>query len=185
MSFKRWLPTFVAFPVGGVLSGAVAGPLDGPRSAALGGLVAGVVIALAQAVALGLPRPEGRRWAVRTAGAMAAGATVAALANGAGTSTADLVAAGVITGAAVGAAQSTVLARGRAAAAAFTAVTAVSWGLGWLVTAGVIGDNVGERFHVFGSSGALLVTVAVGLALRRLLAAPAERSVLAGTTAGA
>jgi hypothetical protein len=42
--------------------------------------------------------------------------------------------------------------------------------------AGVIGHNVGERFHVFGSSGALLVTVLTGLALRRLLGVPGERS---------
>jgi hypothetical protein len=78
---------------------------------------------------------------------------------------------GLVAGAAVGAAQSTLLGGGGHATAVWTTVTAVSWSLGWLASAGVIDTDRG--FYVFGASGALLVTVLTGLTLRRLLAAPA------------
>ena len=54
--------------------------------------------------------------------------------TGAGTEPADLMVTGLIAGAAVGAAQAPLLARGRLAAAAWTAVVSASWSLGWLVT---------------------------------------------------
>ena len=64
----------------------------------------------------------------------------------------------------VGAAQSALLPR---AAALWTAVTAGGWALAWLVTSQVIVDI--ERGHaVFGSSGAVVVTVLTGLTLRRV-----------------
>ena len=48
----------------------------------------------------------------------------------------------------------------------WTAITATGWSFGWLLTSLVIVDI--ERHHaVFGSSGALLVTLLTGLALRR------------------
>ena len=110
MTFKRWLPTFLAFPVGGFVTMQIVGGASSPAKAA---------------------------------------------------------AAGLITGAAVGGAQSLLLARGRAV---WTAITATGWSSGWLVTSLVIVDI--ERHHaVFGSSGALLVTVLTGLALRRAVLA--------------
>ena len=48
---------------------------------------------------------------------------------------------------------------------AWTAVTAAGWSLGWLVTSQVIVD-IERGHHVFGSSGALLLTALTGLALR-------------------
>jgi hypothetical protein len=51
-------------------------------------------------------------------------------------------------------------------------VTAAGWSLGWLVTSQVIVD-IERGHHVFGSSGALLVTVLTGLALRRMASAGA------------
>jgi len=122
MSFRRWLPTFLGFPIGGYLATQIVGSLHDPASAAAGGLVADVML-----------------W-------------------------------GLVTGATVGAAQSALLATGPRVAAAWAAVNAVGWSLGWLVTSGVIVD-IERGHHVFGSSGALLATLLTGLALRQLLAA--------------
>ncbi len=92
MSFRRWLPTFLGFPIGGYLATQIVGSLHDPASAAAGGLVADVML-----------------W-------------------------------GLVTGATVGAAQSALLATGPRVAAAWAAVNAVGWSLGWLVTSGVIVD---------------------------------------------
>ena len=166
MTFKRWLPTFLAFPIGGYVAMQTIGSLHDVASAAAGGLIAGAAIGAAQALAL----RTGGRWAAATAAAMAAGAALAATVTGAGTEVADVVLAGGIAGAAVGAAQGALLRRGAAAAAAWTAVTSASWALAWFTTANVIVD-LDRGHHVFGSSGALVATVLTGLALRRILAA--------------
>jgi hypothetical protein len=55
-------------------------------------------------------------------------------------------------------------------------VTGGAWALGWLVTSQVIAD-LDRGHHVFGSSGALVATIITGLALRRLLGAPAPATV--------
>lgn len=176
MRFTRWLPTFLAFPIGGYLAFETVGSLDDPVSAAAGGLLAGAVIGGGQWLAL-RSQGIGRRWVAYTAAAMAAGTALAAAVTGAGTELADLMLTGLVAGAAVGAAQSTLLARGRLVSAAWTAVTAASWSLGWLATWSV-GVDVERGYYVFGAAGALLVTVVGGLALQRMLAAP-------GATTGA
>jgi hypothetical protein len=171
MTFKRWLPTFLAFPIGGLLAIETVGSLDDPVSAAAGGLLAGAVIGAGQWLAL-RSRGIGRRWVAYTAAAMAGGSALAAAVTGAGTELADVMVAGLVTGAAVGAAQSTLLARGRRVSAAWTAVSAAGWSLGWLATWATIVD-IERGYYVFGASGALLVTVLTGLALRRMAAAEA------------
>jgi hypothetical protein len=172
MTIKRWLPTFLAFPLGGFLAWLVVGSLDGPLTAAAGGLLAGAVIGAAQAFALG----KGARWAVLTAGAMAAGTALGAALTGAGTDLGDLMLTGLVAGAAVGAAQSTLFAHTRVVALAWTAVTGASWSVAWLVSWVVIGVNADQGFYVFGSSGAIFATVLTGLALRTLHAAPRAAS---------
>jgi hypothetical protein len=169
MTFKRWLPTFLGFPVGGYIATTIVGSLHDPVSAAAGGVVAGAVIGGAQWLAL-RSRGMTRRWIGYTAAAMAAGSALGATLTGAGTEVADVMLWGLATGATVGAAQSALLARGAGVAAAWTAVTAVGWSLGWLVTSQVIVD-IERGHHVFGSSGALLATLLTGLALRHLLVA--------------
>jgi hypothetical protein len=169
MTFKRWLPTFLAFPPAGYLAFGTLGSLDDPVSAAAGGLLAGAVIGAGQWLAL-RSRGIGRRWIAYTAATMAAGTAVAAAATGAGTSLADVMLMGVVTGTAVGAAQSTLLAHGRRAAAAWTAVNAAGWPLAWLASSGVI--DLDRGWYVFGASGALLLTVLTGLTLRQMSVAP-------------
>ena len=166
MTIKRWLPTFLAFPLGGLIAMGVIGSLDDPLTGAIGGLLAGAVIGAAQALALG----AGLRFAGYTAAAMAAGTAVAAAITGAGTELADLMLTGLIAGTAVGAAQAILLGRSRLAAA-WPAVTGASWSLAWLVTWAVVGINADQGFFVFGSSGALVATILTGLALRTRVAA--------------
>jgi hypothetical protein len=162
INFMRWLPTFLAFPAGGLLAMAVIGSLDGPVSAAAGGLLAGAVIGAAQWLALGTTK----RWIAYTAGAMAGGTALAAVITGAGTDVQDLMLTGLIAGAAVGAAQATILGTAR-----WAVVTSASWSLAWLVTYAVVGVNADQGFFVFGSSGALVATLITGLALRTRVAA--------------
>src|SRR5688500_6968361 len=117
MTFKRWLPTFLGFPVGGYIATQVVGSLHDPMSAAAGGLLAGAIIGGAQWLAL-RSRGMSRRWVGYTAAATAAGSALGATITGAGTEVADVMLWGLATGATVGAAQSALLARGRAASAA-------------------------------------------------------------------
>jgi hypothetical protein len=184
MTLKRWLPTFLAFPLGGLLAIETVGSLDDPVSAAAGGLLAGAVIGAGQWLAL-RTRGIGRRWVGYTAAAMAAATALAAAATGAGTGLGELMFTGLVAGAAVGAAQSTLLAQGRLVSAAWTAVTAASWTLGWLVTWAVVGLNADRGFYVFGASGALLATMLTGVALRRVLAASQEADGAVGPAAAA
>jgi len=171
MTLTRWLPTFLGFPLGGFLAIETVGSLNGPLSAAAGGLLAGAVIGGGQWLAL-RSRGIGRRWIGYTAAAMAAGTALASVVTGAGTELADLMITGVVAGATVGAAQSVLLARGRLVSAAWTGITAASWSLGWLATSLVIGADADRGIYVFGASGALLVTVLTGVALRTAFAAP-------------
>jgi hypothetical protein len=160
-SFTRWLPTFLAFPLGGLIAIETVGSVHDPLSAAAAGLLAGAVIGTGQWLAL-RARGVGRRWIAYTAGAMAFGSGLAALLTGSGTELADVMLAGLVTGAAVGGAQATLLGRG---AATWVAVTGAAWSLGWLATWLTIVD-VERGYAVFGSSGAIVATLLTGLALR-------------------
>jgi hypothetical protein len=161
MTLKRWLPTFLAFPLGGLLAFETIGSVTNAGTAAAAGLLAGAVIGAGQWLAL---RSEGvdYRWPLVTAAAMAAGSALAVTATGAGTDTTDLVLTGAVAGAFVGTAQAALLNRPQ-----WAAVTAASWALAWLISAGVLAQQADEGFVVFGSSGALAATVLTGLALRR------------------
>ena len=204
MSLKRWIPTFLGFPLGGFLAIETVGSMHDVPTAAAGGLVAGAAIGAAQWLAL-RPRGAGPGWAVATALAGAAGTALAAAVTGAGHELGDVLAAGAITGAAVGAAQAPLLARLAAAphasapqraasdatgrhaaasrtsaprvAAAWIATTAAGWTLGWLATFLTIVD-IERGYHVFGSSGAITATLLTGLVLRQVLGAPAAAPAL-------
>lgn len=163
MTFARWIPTFLAFPLGGLIAIETVGPVEGPLSAAAGGLLAGAILGAAQWLAL-KPRGVPPSWIALTSAAMGIGLLLAALATDAGTSVADVVLTGVIAGGTVGAAQSFVLGAGTRAAVAWTGGCAAAWALGWFVTSQVIVD-LDRGYHVFGSSGALVATLLTGLVL--------------------
>jgi hypothetical protein len=164
MFLARWLPTVVAFPAGGYLAIQTIGSNDGPLTAAFGGLLVGAAVGVAQWLAL-RSHGFGPRWVIGTAAGMAVGSALAAVLTGAGTSVGALVITGSVIGAFVGAGQATQLGRGPRTATAWTALVSLTWAMGWLISGNVIVDA--ERgYYVFGLSGALLATVATGLAMR-------------------
>jgi hypothetical protein len=165
MTFKRWLPTFLAFPIGGLLAFETVGSITNAGSAAAAGLLAGAVIGTGQWLALRDHGIDGR-WPLVTAAAMAAGSALAAAATHSGTDVTDLILTGAVTGTAVGMAQAALL-----GSRTWATATAASWALAWLISAGVLAQQADEGFVVFGSSGALVATVLTGLALRRELLA--------------
>jgi hypothetical protein len=161
-SFKRWLPTFLGFPLGGFLAIETVGSVTGPLTAAAAGLLAGAAIGAAQAIAL----KAGTRWVACTALATAAGSALGVALTGAGHELADVLLSGAVTGIAVGAAQSALLGRARLT---WTAATGAAWAFGWLATYETIVD-IERGYAVFGSSGALVATVLTGLTLRAVRA---------------
>src|SRR4051794_6753888 len=172
MTLKRWLPTFLAFPLGGLIAIETVGSIGDPLSAAAAGLVAGAVIGTGQWLALRV-RGMRPRWIVHTAAAMSAGSALAAAVTGAGTDVGDLMVSGLIVGAAVGAAQAPLLGAGRRASLVWPVATAGAWALGWLASSS-IGVDVERGYATFGSAGAVLATVISGLVLARLLREPRE-----------
>ena len=168
----RWLPTFLAFPAAGLLTSLTVGPVASVASALAAGALAGAVVGGAQWLAL-RASVVGRSWWAATVVATALASAAIVAISGAGTTTTDLALRGLVTGAAVGLAQSLALRRRVAAVLGWTAVTATAWAAGWWVTAHVIVDA--ERSYVtFGSSGALLATLLTGAALRLILPGSSE-----------
>jgi hypothetical protein len=160
-SWLRWLPTILAFPVGGYLAERLAGPADHLTATLLGGALLGAVLGTAQALAL-RSRVATLPWIGATAVGLAVGVTLGSAAVDYGTGAADLAVQGAISGAVLGAAQLLVL-RGRLAGAwRWVPLTAVAWTLGWTVTRAA-GIDVEAHYYVFGLSGALVATILTGL----------------------
>jgi hypothetical protein len=155
----KWLVTFVGFPLGGLLAELVVGPVDGIGVALLGGAISGLVLGSVQAWALHRNGVIPELWAGATAAGFAVGLAVGASTVGYGTSMSDLALQGAITGLAVGIAQGAVLAA-KAGKVAFVwpPLLAGVWALGWTITS-AIGVDVEKQYTVFGSSGAITVTI--------------------------
>ena len=171
-SALRWLPTFLGFPLGGFAAELIAGPVDGLAPALVAGAVTGVILGGVQSWAIGPHGPPAHQWLAATTTGLSLGLAVGSAAVGYGTDLADLVVQGAICGLAIGIAQAIVL-RGRAAYLWAPALSAL-WALGWAVTT-AIGIDVETQYAVFGSSGALVVTVATAT-LPALLSTRAPRS---------
>jgi hypothetical protein len=171
-SALRWLPTFLGFPLGGLVAELVAGPVDDLLAALLGGAVTGLVLGTVQAWGMASNGPRARDWVLVTTVGLTVGLGLGSAAVGYGTGLGDLVVQGAICGLAVGTAQALVL-RGRVAYLWAPALTAL-WALGWAITTS-IGVDVETQYAVFGSSGALVVTAATAV-LPVLLAARTPRS---------
>jgi hypothetical protein len=167
MRFVRWIPTFLGFPIGGLLAVQTVGSIDGPVSGAIAGALAGAVIGTTQWLAL-RPTGIGAQWIAATTVALAAGTALAAAITDSGTGAGDLAIGGLIAGLAIGGAQGWVLGRGIRITAIWAATVGLAWMLGWLTTWS-IGVDVERGYAVFGSSGAVVVTVLTGLVLLRLL----------------
>ena len=165
----RWMVTFLGFPLAGA-SALLVGPVDSVAAALLGGLLTGAVLGAVQVWGLGRNRPPVGAWIAATAVGLMAGLTTGATAVDYDTSLQALLIQGAITGLAVGVAQAVVLLpRLGGAAFAWPPALATIWAAGWATSAS-IGIDVDHQFTIFGSSGALVVTiltVALPLALAR------------------
>lgn len=168
--WARWTGGFIGFPLAGVAARLVAGDIGSAGAAVLGGVVGGAVLGTVQAVIGGMARVDRVRWVLATALGLGVGLGVGAAAVGFETDTASLVTMGALSGSGVGVAQAMALRARVADRLAWASVTPVLWALGWLMTSQVIVD-ADRRHAIFGSSGALAVSLLAGLV--RMAARPA------------
>jgi hypothetical protein len=166
----RWAPTFAAFPVGGLTAHLLVGPVDTVGAAAVGGLVTGAAIGVAQWWALRPAGPTAGRWVFVSALGFAAALALFTAVAGPPSTVGAVVVQGAVGGLGLGAAQAGVLFRRLGAhALLWPVLLAGAWAIGWTVTAAV-GVRLEDGWTVFGSTGAIVVTVLTAvlpLALRR------------------
>jgi hypothetical protein len=164
----RWLPTFLGFPLGGLIAMALPGPVTSLTNGLIGGAVAGAVLGAGQWLALRARLPKAEWWIPATAIGQAVGLAAGAALVGYRTSLQDLAIQGAITGLAVGILQALVLRPHVATWYWWALAMPPLWVLGWIVTTAA-GIDVDQHFTNFGASGAIVVTVLSGLVLAHVL----------------
>ena len=164
-----------AFPVAGYIGWKVGGRVDAVDAALVGGALTGAGLGAVQwwAAKGALGRPAA--WIGASAVGYAVGLAAGAALVGYETDLGALALMGLVSGAALGAAQGLVLARQgrRALALPWALAMPVLFALGWSV-ASVTGIGVDDQFTVFGAGGALLFTLLSGLLLARFTPARAQ-----------
>jgi hypothetical protein len=171
----RWMAVWPAFPVAGYIGWKIGGRVDAVDAALIGGALTGAGLAAVQwwAAKGALGRPAA--WIGASAVGFAVGLAAGAALVGYGTDLGALAAMGLVSGAALGAAQGLVLARTghRALALPWALAMPALFTLGWSV-ASVTGIGVDDQFTVFGAGGALLFTLLSGLLVARFTRARAQ-----------
>ena len=163
----RWTPTFLAFPIGGLLAKLIFGSASSVARSVGGGLIVGLVVGVIQYLSL---KKYGISisWILATAIA----ATLAALVNSYAFSfkfdSSSLAGSGLVAGLLIGISQSLSQTRDLKFVSIWTISTAIAWSLAWFITSKVIVDTEAQ-YHVFGSSGALVTTLGLGIVLKYLL----------------
>ena len=164
----RWMAVWPAFPVAGLIGWTVGGRVDAVAAALVGGALTAAGLAAVQwwAAKGALGRPAA--WIGASAVAYAVGLAAGAALVGYDTDLGALALMGLVSGAALGAAQGLVLARQgrRALALPWALAMPVLFALGWSV-ASVTGIGVDDQFTVFGAGGALVFTPLSGLLVAR------------------
>lgn len=175
MFFVRWLPTFLAYPLGALIASSVMGSNRSAAAALGAGAIVGAVVGLAQWLALG--RIVDWRWPLVTTAALALGSAAATVIVGAQLTPVPAIIGGAILGLVVGASQGVLVARAVSArraravlriAAIWAGSLSISWAGAWLITATMPAEfaRVGV---IFGTAGALAATCVTGVVLRVLL----------------
>jgi len=160
----RWVPTLLAFPIGGAIAKIAFGGVSTTMKSVGGGLIVGLTVGLIQFFAL-------KKYGVSTSwiAATAIATTVAALINSYAFSfkfdSASLTGSGLVAGLLVGIAQALSQSRDSKFAVVWTLSTAIAWSLAWFITSKVIVDPEAQ-YQIFGSSGALVATVGLGIVLK-------------------
>ena len=164
----RWLPTFLGFPVGGLIAMAVPGPVTSLPNALIGGAISGAVLGAAQWLALRGRLPKTEWWIPATAIGHAVGLAAGSALVGYRTSLQDLAVQGLVTGLGVGILQALVLRPHVGAWFWWAVAMPFLWALGWIITT-LGGVQVDQHFTNFGAFGAIAFTVLSGLLLVQLL----------------
>ena len=170
----RWMAVWPAFPVAGYIGWKVGGRVDAVDAALVGGALTGAGLAAVQWWAAKGALGRAAAWIGASAVGYAVGLAAGAALVGYDTDLGALAVMGLVSGAALGAAQGLVLARQgrRALALPWALAMPVLFALGWSV-ASVTGIGVDDQFTVFGAGGALLFTLLSGLLLARFTPARA------------
>src|SRR5215213_913218 len=171
----RWMAVWPAFPVAGYIGWKVGGRVDVVDAALVGGALTGAGLGAVQSWAAKGALGRAAAWIGSSAVGYAAGLAAGAALVGYDTDLGALAAMGLVSGAALGAAQGLVLARQgrRGLALPWALAMPALFALGWSV-ASVTGIGVDDQFTTFGAGGALLFTLLSGLLLARLTPASAR-----------
>ena len=171
----RWMAVWPAFPVAGYIGWKVGGRVDAVDAALVGGALTGAGLGAVQWWAAKGALGRAAAWIGASAVGYAVGLAAGAALVGYETDLGALALMGLVSGAALGAAQGLVLTRQgrRALALPWALAMPVLFALGWSV-ASVTGIGVDDQFTVFGAGGALLFTLLSGLLLARFTAARAS-----------
>ena len=171
MTFKRFairfIPTFLAFPIGGELVVLTIGPVRSSIEALLSGAIVGLVLGLIQFIAL-RPLKVSPLWIWATGISAALSNFAVALAFGLDTDSASLALRGLVTGIVVGAAQSFSQRLTARKIIVWSFATGLTWTLAWLITSVVIVD-FDYGYAIFGSSGALVATLILTFLVPRVI----------------
>lgn len=158
------LSILIGFPIGGYVADVAVDGVDSVGAAIIAGLIAGAIIGAAEWFAL--RRWVSWLWIPATTVGMAVGLAAGAALVDYGISRVDLALMGAVTGLGVGVMQALVLARHQIPGALWWVVAnPPGWALGWFVSSYVIARNIGERFPIFGASGAVVFGVLTWLLL--------------------
>jgi hypothetical protein len=160
----RWIPTLLAFPIGGAIAKITFGGASNVSKSVGGGLIVGLTVGLIQFIAL---KKYGisQSWIAATAIATVLAALINSYAFSFKFDSASLTGSGLVAGVLVGVAQALSQSRDVKFALAWTFSTAVTWSLAWFITSKVIVDPEAQ-YQIFGSSGALVATLGLGFVLK-------------------
>ncbi len=160
----RWTPTFLAFPLAGVASKLAFGSANSIIRSTGGGLIVGLVVGLIQFYAL---KKFGISvyWVWATAVAVMLAALVNSLIFSFKFNSESLTGMGLVAGLFVGLAQAFSQSKDLKFVLFWTIATSFAWAIAWFITSKVIVDPE-ARYHIYGSSGALVTTVLLGVCFK-------------------
>jgi hypothetical protein len=165
----------LGFPIGGYVADLAMDGVDSVGAALVEGLIAGVIVGAAEWFAL--RRWVSWLWIPATCVGLAVGLTAGAALVDYGIGRGELALMGAVTGLAVGLLQAVVLVQAGHSisdASLWVVATSLAWALGWFVTSYVIARNIGERFPIFGASGAIVFGLLTWLLLAALIRRKSE-----------
>jgi hypothetical protein len=160
----RWIPTLLAFPLGGAIAKITFGGASNLGKSVGGGLIVGVTVGLIQFIAL-KKYGVSSSWITATAIATVLAAVINSYSFSFKFDSASLTGSGLVAGLLVGIAQSLSQSRDLKFVFVWSFSTMIAWALAWFITSKVIVDPEAQ-YQIFGSSGALVATIGLGVVLK-------------------